>query len=435
MFNLNKDYLKAAFCLTDSGRVVRADEFLSLVASVAKLLANKGPRVAVATDDSYLFAAAVFSGLSLQKTIVILPNNQSGTLDQFKSEYDDLLTDESFLGLAPTDGPQQFSISANASLVFYTSGSMGQPKKVSKRFENFYFEVLGLEKAFVEKIQDSAFFTTVTHQHIYGFLFKVLWPICMKRTWLTNAIIYPEEVEQLAKSVSAFTLVSTPAFLKRYFLPDTKTTNCKTVFSSGGMLDFAQAETTMQTLGVHPIEVYGSTETGGVAFRERVTENQAWHTFAGVEISTLPDGQLVVKSPYFDEESLLMGDRVEIRDQGFAVLGRVDDIVKIEEKRLSLSEMNQRILSSPLIKESVLISLDQAGRQQVGCLAVLSEAGLQLLQAGNARQVSAEIRNHLKNYFEPIVIPKKFRFIEKLPYNAQSKLIKSELVGYFNEHR
>jgi acyl-coenzyme A synthetase/AMP-(fatty) acid ligase len=435
MFKLNQENLKADFCRIDSGRVVGAEEFLRLVAGASKFLESKGLRIAIATENSYLFAAALFAGLSQNKSIVILPNNRPGTLDQFKSEYDDLVTEESFAEIKPVMTSLEFTISPDASLVFYTSGSTGQPKKVSKRFDNFYREILGLEKTFAEKVQDSAFLTTVTHQHIYGFLFKVLWPICTKRTWFTNAVIYPEEVEQLAKTVSSFTLVSTPAFLKRYFLPDTQTKNCQTVFSSGGMLDFEQAQTTFSTLGVHPIEVYGSTETGGVAFRERMFEKQTWHIFNDVQIRTLPDGQLVVNSPYFDEDSLLMGDRVEISDQGFTILGRVDDIVKIEEKRLSLSEMNQRLLSSHLIKEAVLISLDQGGRQQVGCLAVLSAAGQKLLDESNTRQVCAEIRNHLKAYFEPIVIPRKFRFIEKLPYNEQAKLIQSELVGYFDEHR
>jgi acyl-coenzyme A synthetase/AMP-(fatty) acid ligase len=39
-------------------------------------------------------------------------------------------------------------------------------------------------------------------------------------------------------------------------------------------------------------------------------------------------------------------------DGGFVLAGRADRIVKIEEKRVSLSAIEQRLLASPLVREA-----------------------------------------------------------------------------------
>ncbi|MNS89556.1 D-alanine--poly(phosphoribitol) ligase subunit 1 [compost metagenome] len=256
----------------------------------------------------------------------------------------------------------------------------------------------------------------------------------MQRTWLAAGLDYPEQVAQLAKKVSSFTLISTPAFLKRNFIAPSDLDNCKAVFSSGGLLSFEAAELTKSVFNVAPIEVYGSTESGGVAYRQRTQEHQTWKTFSVVQVSKNDRDQLVVKSPYFDEASLSMGDRVEFTADGFELLGRIDDVVKVEEKRVSLSEMNSKIISSGFIKEAATIALEENGRQQLACVAILNSTGEKVLQEKGLRGLTTDIRDSLKPYFEAVVIPKKFRFVDRLPYNEQSKLVKSELIGYFHEH-
>ena len=91
-------------------------------------------------------------------------------------------------------------------------------------------------------------------------------------------------------------------------------------------------------------------------------------------------------------------------------------------------------MSSGFIKEAITLALEENGRQQLASVAVLTSAGEKILHEKGQRFLINEIRSYLKNYFEAIVVPKKFRFLDKLPYNEQSKLVKSELVGYFHEH-
>jgi Acyl-coenzyme A synthetases/AMP-(fatty) acid ligases len=433
MFNLSLHSLNDEFCIKN-GEVISAESFVGLVSTISAYLITQPDRVVLSFQDSYYFSAAVLAAMASEKKVIILPNNQKGTLEKFRAEYDSVLNDALVMNLPMGDALLEHFISPDASLVFFTSGSSGESKKVEKRFENFFAEVLELEATFRPRVNDSFIFSTVSHQHIYGFLFKVLWPTCMQRTWFASSMEYPEQITETAKQVSAFTLISTPAFLKRNSPVEKSIQNCQAVFSSGGLLSFEAATMTQQIYGVAPIEVYGSTESGGVGYRERVTDDQDWQTFSVVNISKNENDQLIVESPYIDEGSLAMGDRVEFTTNGFKLLGRVDDVVKIEDKRVSLSEMNARLLSSGFIKEAISIALEESGRQQVASVVVLSLAGEKLLHEKGSRALVNEIRTYLKNYFEAVVVPKKFRILDKLPYNEQSKLVKSELIGYFHEH-
>lgn len=435
MLHLNLKTLNKNFCVATSGKEISSEEFLSLVHAVSLQLQSKPLRLALSFEDSYFFAIAVFAALAAGKKVIILQNLRPATLENFKSEFDEVLTDQFFDGLQSSTLQSDLFIPGEAELIFFTSGSSGEPKKIKKSFENFYREVEVLEKTFSDKIPGRFFLATVTHQHIYGFLFKVLWPVCCGHTWAAATVEYPEQIPFFSQKQSSFALISTPAFLKRYFLPDVEVKNCDAIFSSGGPLDFASSQTMKQALGVAPIEVYGSTESGGIAFRQRSEEDQPWIPFSVVQVSLTESGQLRIQSPYFDEAHLDLGDRAERHGAGFRLLGRVDDIVKIEEKRISLSEINSKILISGWVQESLTTALDISGRQQLVCLAVLNEKGRAFLESQGHRAICSEINVTLKPHFESVVLPKKYRFVDRLPYNEQSKIVKSDLLEYFNGYQ
>ena len=425
MYRLN-DLLHSTVCVRPNGIAVSDQEFVAHVSSAVGLAQEMGDRVALCFDDSYLFSVALFSCLSSKKQVVILPNNKPETLKRFNQEFDSVFTEEAFLKLESVE-PLEIQIPKNASMTYFTSGSSGVPKKISKCFENLYCEVIELEKTFGSEQKIDLFVATVTHQHIYGSLFKILWPIVAGRAFYSQTIEYPEGLYFISQN---FALVTTPAFLKRFYT-DRKIKNCMAVFSSGGLLGWDAARTTIEYFGVSPIEVYGSTESGGVAYRKRVTEEQKWTPFSCVEFSVSSEGELSIKSPYFNEPKLLMGDRVEPFEDGFHLVERWDDVVKVEEKRISLLEINSKVVESEFVQESVTVALEDSGRQQTASLIVLSHRGKEVLEQFGESYVVKELRNHLVQYFEAIVVPRKFRFVASLPYNSQSKLPKAEVERYF----
>ncbi|EPN84863.1 AMP-binding protein, partial [Pseudomonas syringae pv. actinidiae ICMP 19101] len=67
------------------------------------------------------------------------------------------------------------------------------------------------------------------------------------------------------------------------------------VFSSGGALPAEAAQSLQQRLGQWPTEILGSSETGGIAWRQG---EPCWQAFDGIELSQDSEGALRISSPY-----------------------------------------------------------------------------------------------------------------------------------------
>ena len=235
------------------------------------------------------------------------------------------------------------TISPAADIHFYTSGSTGKPKVIEKKFSHLEREVEELFACFGEDITDSLFLTSVFHYHVYGFLFYVLLPFAVQCPIFSNRINYLETCAGFS-SWKKITFVSSPAFLKRVVkIPLTPSTQW-TVFSSAGALDAAGSSNCADIFGTEAIEIYGSTETGGIAWRKQKT-NPLWRPFPCVSISAAPDNTFTARSPYFDG-TVMGGDLIACTDEGlFTLLGRVDSTVKIEGRRIDLKDIDTKLLA------------------------------------------------------------------------------------------
>lgn len=85
-----------------------------------------------------------------------------------------------------------------AQLVLFTSGSTGKPERIVKKVRQLDAEVHALQAAFGDTVAADSLqvLATVSHQHIYGLLFRVLWPLSAGRAIGTRFARYPEEVLQ-----------------------------------------------------------------------------------------------------------------------------------------------------------------------------------------------------------------------------------------------
>lgn len=401
-------------------------------------------------DDIYLFACALTAVLQCGKEALLCANTTGAFINEISGDGTGFFSGQEMQGavslpaLIEAAGPTRDlpeselafpRIKADdARITLYTSGSTGKPKAFPKRLTELEVEAGELCRIWGGLIEGRRIYSTVNHQHIYGLLFVVLLPLSTGLPVCSDPVRYPESLENLGDPKPV--LVCSPAFFKR--VAETEFTpgifpGVATIFSSGGVLPEAVAREVERRLGTSPMEIYGSTETGGIAFRKSVAE-KAWTPFPRNTVTINGEGRIVVTSPYIlDPSGFTCGDLGHYVEEGrFILEGRADSIVKIEEKRISLTEVEGRLAESPLVKESCVIAL--AGkRQYLGAVVVLSAEGRAFFAGKEKRELNDHFRRHLSQYLEGTVIPKKWRFVDSLPRNAQDKLVRSDIEALFKK--
>src|SRR5262249_56876579 len=79
-------------------------------------------------------------------------------------------------------------------LVLFTSGSTGAPQAIPKKLFQLSREVATLEAQFGQLLGSSEIIATVSHQHLYGLLFNVLWPLTAGRAIHAREYYFPQQL-------------------------------------------------------------------------------------------------------------------------------------------------------------------------------------------------------------------------------------------------
>lgn len=429
-------------CFGRHGAEVQWPQFVQSVAGLrAALSASELHYWAVDCPDSFDFACALYGCWTAGKTPVLAPAHMLGA--ESALEYDGIIRsvatgDEprtcialDTLGPATLDDP---IIPASSDLILFTSGSTGVPTKVHRTIHNIEAELDVLESLFGADIGESRIYSTVSHEHVYGMLFRLLWPLTTKRAFATYNFEYPENL--LCDASTNGTLVTSPALLKRIgHLDATGSCSWRAIFSSGGLLPGFAAEDAMRLLGNCPLEVLGSTETSGVAWRrqDRPGHAELWHTLPEVRVRQDDEGFLEVSSPFMGLSSWhRMGDKVRLEsNRSFELLGRGDHIVKIEEKRVSLAEIERCAIALPEVTDAAATSLEDGARQFVGLVLQLSDSGNKELQLAGSKSMGRKIKKSLGGKLDPVAVPKKLRYVDVIPVNPQGKRQPEVIRGLF----
>lgn len=322
-------------------------------------------------------------------------------------------------------------------LVVFTSGSTGVPVAIPKRLAQLFDEVATLAACWDAAIGDAQVLATVSHQHIYGLLFRVLWPLASGRPFAATRLAFPEDIAR-ELALRPCVLVASPAHLKR--LPGNLPwpaahAMLRGLYSSGGPLPDSALPDCRALLGRAPVEVYGSSETGGVAWRRRDrNEDVAWRLLPGVE-ATLDGDCLRVRSPHVDgDDGVLTADRVALVDGGFVLLGRGDRIVKIEEKRVSLDALEASLVASGLVDAARAVLLPES-RPQLGVAVVPGPAGWAMVDAHGRRAYCQALRERLGEVVEASARPRRWRLLWALPANTLGKTTEADVLALFDPRR
>ena len=315
-------------------------------------------------------------------------------------------------------------------VVFHTSGSTGHAKTVVKDFAMLAREVAFHRRALADVFASPVtVIGTVDPQHMYGRLWLDLLPKAAGCAEAVRTVAGPEELEAAMKGAARVLLVTTPSFLDRvtayagqYDFPRT----CVEIVTSGALLTADVSRRTREVFGIAPREIFGSTETGGVACRRQdhaVADGFDWQVFPDVRVA-VRDGRLEVRSPFSFRRTYLMGDGAQLSPDArrFRLLGRRDRLVKIREERVDLEEMEGRVRELGF-REAALVKLPGEHGDVLALALVLG--------AGEARPTTLELRARLLKVFPKGTVPRKFRFVEALPRNSQGKVLSHDVAALF----
>jgi acyl-coenzyme A synthetase/AMP-(fatty) acid ligase len=299
-------------------------------------------------------------------------------------------------------------------LRIFTGGSTGTPQIWSKTGINMFGEGLFLASRFAVTEND-CILATIPPYHIYGLLFSVILPLVSSATVIEDTPSFPNEIVEIAEKQQATILVSIPV---HYRVLRERTMALRLAFSSAGMLDQEDNRlfSRQNTGGI--VEVYGSTETGGIAARNRALGEEFFTPFKTIQWQIV-DSRLAVRTPFISPELpvdaqgfFITGDRVETKGANqFALQGRVDSVTKVAGKRVDLEEIVALIKKEPGVADCVVMALpDPGGREhRIGGLV-----------QGDAADLQA-IKRHLTDRLEPYALPKRLIAVERIPLSANGK--------------
>ena len=412
------------------------DDLLRAASAYAAGLDGRVPLLLV--DDRYRFAAALLAAWSRGLTVDLPPNAQPATLEELaegrqvltdRDGFDARLTGALDLRTLEKGSPDPLPWKApdpdTPVVTIFTSGTTGGPQRFVKSAGQLLGEASVLAAQFGVGPR-ARLVATVPAHHIYGLLFAVLVPLAGGAAFLRDTPLLAEDVARAVVRYEADFLVSVPAHL-RTLLGVSPMPRDLRVLSSSAQLPPELGHELVERHGFPVTEVLGSTETGGIAWRDADGDG-LWRPLPGVSVIADPEGRMLVDSAFLPIDAprpFPAEDRVELEGPGFRHLGRLDDVVKVGGKRVSLSAVAEALLAEPGVEDVALTAREVdgvRGSELVGLVVAPSRSGQAL-------------RDALAQRFDPVVVPRILRHVDALPRDERGKVPREVVVATCGEPR
>lgn len=426
-------------------------DFLIDTAKMRKFIeANPADEYILHCEDYWYFLCTFIALLQCKKAAYLTQNISENFMAEIRKPGMEFITDQKAEGSksicdiienSPIPDKDYYrtcpKIDGEETRIFlFTSGSTGKPKAVPQRMKEFEEDNAFVIKKWGQEIVSRKLVTSVSQHHIYGFLFGITLPFSLGTPFRRYRVEFPEEFEKMTDET--YILIATPAFLKRTVEVEDKL-DMKNIwiFTSGGAVSPELAVQCGKLFNFFPMEVYGSTETSGIAYRQQNKDGLLWTPFDNAKLWLGEDGCLRIISPYIkNPEGFATADLAEFQEDGrFLLKGRSDSIVKIEEKRISMTEVENRILETGLVEDVKVVAMASDVRQYLAAAVVLNADGRKKFENTEKYLINRYFHDFLMKYFENVVIPKKWRFMDKIPVDVQGKKHKLEIMALFENDK
>ncbi|MDR1889881.1 MAG: AMP-binding protein [Zoogloeaceae bacterium] len=413
------------------------------------LFALRQTNIALFDPDAYVFVVWLLAAWSLHMKVILPGEDLASTREYLGVPW--VGRGNGHYALQDWNGAANDTIHAfdNAApgLALFTSGSSGEPSLIEKTLTQLRNEVNAQQQAFGDQLPAGVcFLRSVPHQHMFGLTFSVLWPLTFGHVFLAEKLVYPDDFLRLP--TAAYVLMSAPTFLKHlaaskdHFATAPKASLAFAI-SAGSPLP-ADVQLACQDFLRAPFyDSYGSTETSAVAYRQ--SETAPWILFPGVRVSIDADTSCLrihssFLAPDIIAEGFLSGDLARIEAETFKLLGRADRMVKIGEKRISLTRIEQALKALPEIEQASTVLLSgksdeftkkHTKRDAIGAVVILSPSGAAQKESLGKVRFDRFLRHSLAGALDTLALPRRWRYVSAMPGNAMGKTTRHDLERLF----
>lgn len=421
-----------------SGKPIVFSEFVSDVYALSNHLSGKQGNVLISCQSRYAFSVALLATWKVGKVAILLSStNQEMLSNVSKTSTIAYHCDDAWAKIS-RQSPETL-LGKNVTFDFFsdqlavrlfTSGSTGEPTMVEKTIENVWLEVESLQATL--DWQDAPLVASVPAYHLYGLTFSVLLPWCLGIPLVDEMPLHADEVTTCFKQTGAKTFVTVPIHLKALMGSDICLKD-KQCIVSAAPLPVDSAEKFQQKYDTHALEIYGSSETGIVACRKQL-ENKEWACFPRVYVSVNKDSLLKIASPFvYSQASDISGENVFCSsdkamlcdDRHFNLEGRMDAIVKIAGRRISLPNIEQSLMRCQGVEDAAVIAVP--AESTVRDWAIWAAVAVEDVQHADV----LEIKRELRKWVDGVAIPRRIIKLAKLPRETNGKLPKKNILELF----
>src|SRR5215472_5247278 len=422
----------AAFAYRE-GKRIDIEQFLGDAANLAASLPER-PYLLNLCVDRYRFAVGFAAALLRGQTNLLPPNETPDLIGRLAAQYPGVycLSDRAtgqvqletirypeMTARGPAQAPVPRLPESQVAAIVFTSGSTGQPIPYRKTWGSLTRVALAeIESLGMAAWPGMSVLGTVPPQHVFGLEATVLAVMQSGFALHAGRPFYPADIcAELAALPRPRCLVTSPVHLRVLLaeadrLPPVDFVLCATAPLSPQLA--AEAESRFAA-PLH--EIYGCTESGGIASRRTVTTSE-WHAMRDVSLRADDKGTWV-RGGHVEIE-VLLADVIELRDQGrFELYGRTADLVNIAGKRTSLAHLNYHLNSIPGVLDGAFIVPERGDGKETRLAAFV------VAPAVSAENVIQALRSRIDAAF----LPRPLHLVDALPRNATGKLPRKALDG------
>ena len=374
-----------------------APAFAAATLALSERLQQQDVRaVALWFDDAARFASALLAAWHAGADVYLPPNlaednrawaqehtglwltdtgeHFNGRLIRYGSE------EESAVPLS-VSGSLKAAIAPERQVCMKTSGSSGEAKVICKTAALMAAEAEGIA-GFLPQWRGLAVHSSVSQQHHYGLSWRVF--AALAGHWQIGRMqcLYPETLMAAVKQPCFW--VSSPALLNRM-----------------GDRDWASL----------------------------------WPNLKGiVSAGTNENGELWAQAPWTGGRCQT-ADAVEFHSPNtLTLLGRTDRIIKFEDKRVSLTQIEHELLKHPWVADAHCALHPE--HRRIAAWVALDDAGIDTLRNCGREAVRQSLKQHVRRSQDAVALPRYWRFAARsLPRNAQSKISSQSFQAAFADSR